>query len=45
MVAAGFAPFDDGCWHFSLEKDPFAGQAFNFPVEGGILLVSKWDRR
>ena len=43
MVAAGFEPFDDEWWHFSLKHEPFPGQSFDFPIDRGILLEPKPD--
>jgi D-alanyl-D-alanine dipeptidase len=32
MVAAGFAPYSEEWWHFSLADEPFPDQVFDFPV-------------
>jgi len=32
MGAAGFAPYSEEWWHFSLRDEPFPGQVFDFPV-------------
>lgn len=32
MQAAGFAPYAQEWWHFTLEKEPFPDTYFNFPV-------------
>jgi D-alanyl-D-alanine dipeptidase len=32
MLAAGFTPYADEWWHFTLKNEPFPQQYFNFPV-------------
>lgn len=32
MLAAGFAPYAEEWWHFTLKDEPFAGEIFGFPV-------------
>lgn len=32
MLAAGFVPYADEWWHFTLKNEPFPQQYFNFPV-------------
>lgn len=32
MVAAGFVPYDDEWWHFTLKNEPYPDTYFNFPV-------------
>lgn len=32
MMAAGFAPYAEEWWHFTLKDEPFKGQIFDFPV-------------
>lgn len=33
MVAAGFEPYAEEWWHFTLKDEPFKGEAFDFPVK------------
>lgn len=33
MSAAGFEPYAEEWWHFSLKDDPHKGEVFDFPVE------------
>lgn len=32
MAAAGFQPYAEEWWHFTLKDEPFKGEAFDFPV-------------
>lgn len=32
MITKGFEPYDKEWWHFTLKKEPFTHQYFNFPV-------------
>ncbi|OYW51716.1 MAG: hypothetical protein B7Z29_21340 [Hyphomicrobium sp. 12-62-95] len=32
MSAAGFAPYEQEWWHFTLKNEPFPDTYFDFPV-------------
>ena len=45
MGEAGFEPLDAEWWHFTLKKEPFAGQAFDVPVAAPAALRRSGPRK